>query len=346
MRGSLRILGLLPFIFTFLNMTYAQEVAASRSSATPQIHLDVVVTPKSGAPVGGLQQQDFSILDNKSAQTITSFRAFSANQEPLEVILVIDAVNSSYAGIAYQRTQISRFLKANGGHLAYPTTMVIFTDTGTQMQEDSSTDGNAMDRALEGYVVGLRSITRSTGIYGADERFQLSMKALEGVASRESSKPGRKLILWVSPGWPILSGPGIQLDTKMQQGLFATIVSLSTQLRQERITLYAINPLGAEEGIGRTNYYAGFVKGVKSPGQVNIGDLSLQTLAVQTGGLVLSSSDVAGLLEKSIADGEAYYELSFAAALAEKPNEYHALQVKVAKPGLEARTRTGYYAQP
>jgi hypothetical protein len=28
------------------------------------------------------------------------------------------------------------------------------------------------------------------------------------------------------------------------------------------------------------------------------------------------------------------------------PNEYHALEIKLGKPGLTARTRTGYYAQP
>jgi hypothetical protein len=27
-------------------------------------------------------------------------------------------------------------------------------------------------------------------------------------------------------------------------------------------------------------------------------------------------------------------------------NEYHSLEVKVARPGMTVRTRTGYYAQP
>jgi hypothetical protein len=28
------------------------------------------------------------------------------------------------------------------------------------------------------------------------------------------------------------------------------------------------------------------------------------------------------------------------------PDEYHQLQIKLAKPGLTARTRTGYYSEP
>lgn len=40
-----------------------------------QITLDVVVTDKSGKPVAGLQQQDFTLLDNKEPNKILSFNA-------------------------------------------------------------------------------------------------------------------------------------------------------------------------------------------------------------------------------------------------------------------------------
>ena len=316
------------------------------SGAMPQIHFDVVVSAKTGPPVSGLQQQDFTLLDNKAAQPITSFQAVAGNQQPVEVVLVVDAVNTSYQELAYERGQISNFLKANGGHLAHPTSVVIFTDTGTQMQQGFLTDGNQLSDAFDKLEIGLRNITRSTGIYGADERLDLSLKTLSALVASEAPHPGRKLILWISPGWPILSGPGIQLDNKQRQGIFATIVDLSARLRQARVTLYAVNPLGVNEGVGRAFYYENYVKGVRNPGEVDIGDVSLQALAVQSGGLALSSTAVAQLLEESVADANAYYELTFAAAPAEKPNEYHHIEVKVDKPGLTARTRQGYYAQP
>jgi hypothetical protein len=94
-------------------------------------------------------------------------------------------------------------------------------------------------------------------------------------------------------------------------------------------------------------YYQDFLKGVSKQSQVNVGDLSLQVLAVQSGGLALASdNDVASLLQKCLADTEAYYELSFVPAPADHRDEYHNLLVQVAKPGLTARTRTGYYAEP
>jgi hypothetical protein len=55
---------------------------------------------------------------------------------------------------------------------------------------------------------------------------------------------------------------------------------------------------------------------------------------------------VSSLLKKAMADSDAYYELSFQPPPSEKRDEYHALEIKVTQPGMTARTRTGYYAQP
>ena len=163
----------------------------------------------------------------------------------------------------------------------------------------------------------------------------------------ESSRPGRKLIIWISPGWPYLSGPNIQLDKKQEDSIFADVVSLSTQLRQSHTTLYSIDPIGPSDSVFRTMYYRAFLKGVKKPNQTDLGDLSLQVLASQSGGLASSgSSDIAGSLRRCIADADAFYELTFDPPPAEQPNEYHHLDLLVAKPGLTGRTREGYYLQP
>jgi VWFA-related protein len=314
--------------------------------ANGEIYLDVVVTAKSGGPVAGLQQQDFTLLDNKAPQAITSFQALGGSRAPIEVLLVVDAVNTNYENLGYERDQIEKFLRLEGGHLAHPTALAVFTDTGTQIQEEFTSDGNALSTALETYTVGLRNIRGSSGIYGAEERFQLSIAALEKLAAREAGRPGRKIILWVSPGWPFLSGPRVELDSKQQKQLFATIVSLSTQLRQARVTLYSVDPLGVADIGGRTFYYEEFLKGVSKPNQVQAGNLALEVFAMQSGGQVLKSgNDIAVQLQKCVADTEAYYEISFVPPLADQRDNYHKLEVRVAKPGLMARTRQGYYTQ-
>jgi VWFA-related protein len=174
------------------------------------------------------------------------------------------------------------------------------------------------------------------------------LNMLNSLAAREASKPGRKLVVWISPGWPILSGPRMTLSSRDSQMIFNSIVGASTALRQARITLYSVDPLGmADSGGLRTTYYQVFLQGVTKPSQVQIGNLALQVIATQSGGLALyGSNDIVGGLDRCIADANAFYVMTMEAAPADRPNEYHSLEVKVKTPGLTARTRTGYYAQP
>jgi VWFA-related protein len=310
------------------------------------IQLDVVVAGKPGVAVAGLEQKDFTVLDNKVAQTITSFRAPGGGEEPVRVILVIDGVNSSFQMVAYERGEIDKFLRAQDGELAYPTTLAILTDAGMQIQGGFSRDGNVLSAALDKYEMGLRTITRASTFYGAEERFRISLNGLNLLADHEATQPGRTLIFWISPGWPLISGPGVDLSRKQQQDFFADAVGITSRLRKARITLYDLNPVGAVEDVSREFFYEQFIRGVSRPNDMSIGNLSLQVLALQSGGLVTNTTGVTELLKRYVDDARAYYEVTIEAAPGERPDDYHSLEVKVARQGLAARTITGYYAQP
>ena len=329
------------------------ETAHSAPSvAARQITLDVQVTDKSGAPIRGLQKQDFTLLDDKLPQNILSFRAADAGPNPtadppVEIVLVVDAVNAPFRAVTYERNEIRKFLLQNGGKLAQPVSLIVFSDAGTKIQDGSSRDGNALATLYDQYQTGLRSINRSQGFYGATERFDLSLKTIHSLAAYEATQPGRKLMIWISPGWPYLSGPNVQLTRKEEEQFFNSIVSLSTELRQAGVTLYSIDPLGlADFGI-RTSYYEEFLKGVPSPEKTDAGDLGLQVLAVQSGGRALNTTnDIAAAITSCAADADAFYVLSFEAPPADHADEYHSIAITVDKSGVTARTRTGYYAQP
>jgi VWFA-related protein len=347
MRSDGRLVLVLFVTLWCAGMASAQQNAAPAPPADRKITLDVVVSAKSGPPVADLQQQDFTLLDNNAPQNITSFKVVSGREAPIEVVVVIDAVNANFQTVSVARPEIDKFLRAEGGRLAYPVALVLFTDKGTQSLGSFSTDGNALSAELKQADAGFRSIPRSAGFYGATERFQLSLQALRQLVATMATRPGRKLMLWVSPGWPLLSGPRIVLDSKQQQEIFADIVSLSAQLFQARVTLYNINPLGNSESVSAGSYYKEFLKGISKPSQADVGDLGLPVLATQSGGLVLDfNNDVAGLLRECLSDSAPYYEISFDPTPSDKQDEYHHLEIKVAKPGLTARTHQGYYAQP
>lgn len=316
-----------------------------------QIALDVVVTDKADKtrPVSGLQQQDFTILDNKIPEKIGSFIAVqgAVSEPPAEVVLVIDRVNTAFSNSATVRIQVKKFLGKNEAKLDYPVSMVFVSDAGTETQNPTR-DPNVLIEALDKSAASLRTVNRSQGVYGAADRFQMSLKAVMDIAAYEERKPGRKMLIWISPGWPALTGPRVRLTSKAEQQLFTGIVAASTALRKARITLYSIDPLGvADAGALRTTLYESYLKGVKGPDQAQAENLSLQVLASQSGGRVLNAgNDIAGEIAGCVTDLSAYYVLTFDAPRADAANEYHALEVKIDKPGMTARARTGYYDQP
>jgi VWFA-related protein len=328
----------------------------TRTPAAPgaekQITITVQVTDKSGAPIRGLQQQDFTLLDDKQPLNITAFHAVdhsapASSDSPVEIILVVDAVNAGFQAVTYERNELRKFLLQNDGKLAQPVSLVIFTDTDTKIQNGSSRDGNMLAALYDQYQTGLRVVNRSQGFYGATERFDLSLKLVHALAAHEAAAPGRKLMLWISPGWPLLSGPRVELTSKEEKQIFNSIVATSTELREANVTLYNIDPLGLADFGVRTSYYEEFLKGVPFAKRAVPGDLGLQVLAVQSGGHVLNTTnDLTKAIASCAADAEVYYIVSFQQPKPDHPDEYHSIDVKVDKPGAIARTRTGYYAQP
>lgn len=352
-----RYLSCIP-IFTFCFVASAQPANISGEQGAPppaqtdnRITLYVVANDKSGNPITGLQQQDFTILDNKQPQKIISFEAARGTTQTnadVEIVLVLDAVNTTFTRVAFAREQMDKFLKQDGGRLARPVSIAIFTDAGFNMQRGASRDGNALAAYLDQQETGLRSMNRSQGFYGAADRSDLSLRAVQQLATYEEKRPGRKLVIWISPGWPLLTGPRIELTSKQQQSIFATIVDLSTQLRQSGITLYSVDPLGTSDSVGlQTFYYEQFLKAVTLPKQVQYGNLALQVLAVHSGGRVLNSNnDIASEMERCARDANAYYVLRFDAPAADGPSYYNSIEVKIAQPKIKAQTLSGYYAQP
>src|SRR5580698_3266396 len=164
-------------VFLSLSCGFAQQ---NRS-----ITLDVVVTDKSGKPIPGLEQQDFTLLDNKQPSKILSFDAISggaAADPPVEVILLVDEVNASFRAVSSARQEMEKFLKQNGGELERPTSLVFLSESGIQ-STSSSRDGNTLIAELNQNKNGLRFIGKTQGVYGAGDRVQLSLNALEQFAN-------------------------------------------------------------------------------------------------------------------------------------------------------------------
>jgi len=321
--------------------------------AAGQIRLDVVADDASGKPVTGLEPWDFKVLDNGHPAKILTFRAFDGIEvkpnPPVEVILVIDTANLPFQQVAFVRDQLDAFLRANGGKLKQPTVLVLLSDSGIRIQPRATLDGNAEAEVVRQIKGSVHTINAAMGGEGALERFQLCVRQLEAIADNESKAPGRKLLIWVGPGWPMLTREELEsFSAKDQLRYFDAIVALSTSLREARMPVYSVAPQDSSVGAGvRDTAYMEYLKGVKSPKEADSANLALKVLAVQSGGEVLGpDNDVAGQIARCVADANAFYRISFNPPQAESAGAYHELRVTVDKPGVTVRTNSGYYTHP
>ena len=86
---------------------------------------------------------------------------------------------------------------------------------------------------------------------------------------------------------------------------------------------------------------------MRSPQSVSAANLALPVLAEETGGRVVTASrDLHADLLSCMHDADTYYALTFEQMHTTTPHEFHKVEVKVSRPGLDLRTTTVYYAEP
>lgn len=332
------------FLFS-CTFSYAHDTRTEAVQSKPRtIHLDVVVTRNKSTQVAGLPQSEFTVLDNGVPQRITSFQRMAGNPDSVKVVVILDDVNMNYLRLPYEREQLQKFFRANGGRLAYPTRLVIVYDSGLVMTQGFTQDGAALGKVLDAQQIGQRAISFSAGIEGASNRMEISLHALHKLIATNGTLPGRKIFLWMSPGWAFFSGSQIETSPKQQRWMFREIQSISSDLRKHQITMYAVNPRGTKDPDELRNFYTSFLAPVRTYNQAQYGNLCLQAFVIHSGGRYFNlNNDFAGLMQNALSDLNSYYRITYTPQPGE-PDQYHAIQVKVAQPGLRARTTAGYYS--
>jgi VWFA-related protein len=180
-------------------------------------------------------------------------------------------------------------------------------------------------------------------------RFKLSVSQINQLAMHEADVSGRAILIWVGPGWPELTGSEFKPDTPaMKQNFFDYRVELSTALREAQITMdWVPFPDRQRDAEPHGEAHKALVNGVPSEEQASAASMALPVLVHETGGQSLEDSkDIAASIATCLADAASYYVLAFNSSEASKVGEYHALDVRVNRPGLTARTNRAYYTQP
>ena len=162
----------------------------------------------------------------------------------------------------------------------------------------------------------------------------LSLRALGSIAIDQREIRGRKVVVWISPGWPVKGG-GIG---------FNEATELSTRLREARITLDNVNVWPNPD---QSFNYHDYLDAPRSQKDMQPAKMALQVIAMHTGGLVLDSSgDLDRDIERCAGEVRSFYTLTFNPPHTYQMDEFHDLRVQVTRPALTVRAPTGYYNQP
>ena len=326
------------------------------SEGQPQtVHLDVLVKDKrSGQPLSGLPEPAFTVKDNGQPQKLIGFKAVNANADPeaVHVLIVLDMINIGAETVAWAREQLGEYLKQEAGKLGYPTSIAAMNERGLRIMSGWTTDGNVLNAGLEKMQPDLRFLNRSGGWAARDELMETSVQQFSQILAAEQKIPGRKLVLFISPGWPMMPNQGAFENDKAARWCFNADVALTNELRDDRTAIYDLDTydLGNahhDEGAQDPFYYEGFLKPVTRWSQSQFPDLAMGVFAIHSGGRVMvNGRRISAEINDALRDAGSYYEITYAAPPAGDPNQYHAIDVRVSQPGATVQTLAGYYADP
>jgi VWFA-related protein len=186
----------------------------------------------------------------------------------------------------------------------------------------------------------------------------MSARAIESVVRSMAGLPGRKAFLYVSDGLP--QRPGERLR---EQYFGADTMSLTTdegplfdaiihQANAQQVTFYTLDARGSKGGATTVSAaYSGDT--AETTVRANLDALETMNLqeplidmATITGGrsfLNTSNFDVA--MDAMAEDFDVYYSLGFNARTP-GDGKYHKIEVKVSRPGLNVRHRSGFLDKP
>ena len=170
------------------------------------------------------------------------------------------------------------------------------------------------------------------------EQINAAFSSLIGVAHATAGHPGHKNMVWVGRGFPSFRWDKLPLNT--QEALKNAIANCANILRDARVTLYDIDPVGltaAPPPVDQDGFYVDEPFG---------GQVDFDTMAQATGGQSFHGrNDVDRLIGAGVSDGETFYTLTYKPTIVtQDPKDFRHIQVLLTDRSLRATTREGYFA--
>lgn len=276
-------------------------------AGTDVVLLSVTATDGTHHPVPGLTAADFLVLEDGVRQTIS---AFASDPQPIALSILIDASTSMERKLPIAMDAASGFCRRLRPQDA---AQVIAFNSDTEILQSFTNDAAALERAIRR--------TRASGSTSLYTAVYIALNELNG--QHRPQVPGdvrRQAIVVLSDG---------EDTTSLLH--YEDVLDLS---KRSDVAVYAI---GLRDRADRSDS--------RSRGY-NESDYVLRTLSQSTGGRVFFVDDPAQLpaIYGQIADELAsQYTIGYVSTNAKRDGTWRDIAVRVARPGVTARTKAGYF---
>lgn len=387
----------------------AQETPVFRTD-TRLVEVQVVVTGRGGAPVAGLTEDDFTVLENGKRQKIAFFAApagrSAAGELPAALpaglftnrpeyapgrpkgvtAVVLDVLNMGVRQAEAQyfaRAALARFLRSLQDDELVG---VYVLGNGIRVVHDFSDDPASLARMVKGLrnewpagsagqadamraqaellaqVAGAAGLQQALGpvadleMIETETRVRMTLQQLEMIAEHMAGVPGRKSLVWLSVGMPMLTmtmGPMVRPDghgIPYYHKLTSKYERTASRLAEANVAVYPVDARGLRLGNDTPMFQPdlGVAGGPRSRAQWGREMLwvparetfsSMQFLAEATGGRAFyNANDLETGMRRAVEDLKANYTLAYYTSLRDEDRK-RALEVKVKRRGVEVLAR-------
>ena len=333
----------------------------SPQAAAPRklVNLNVVALDNHDQPVVDLTAADLQVTDGGKAEQIVFFRhnderlqtqaALAAgefsNREGVRTahatVILFDRFNDSMGPSGAAMNELGHALEkmeAGGGDLylyfltkqmkLYPVRPLPGDDSAAAkpLPDSWTHEGRSLIEAANNATFGLR-------VQGLDEGqlIILTYQAVASLAAQMAELPGRKNIVWITHGVPIvirdIAGQPFDFTPYLRR--------LCAQLDRANVALYPVQltppgmamagqPEAQHSGLGSAD--------------------TLDQFAQLTGGRASAGGDFANVIRQAMIDARTSYQIAYEPAESNWDGKFHKLRITTKRKGVKLQSKNGYYA--
>jgi len=318
------------------------------------VRLDVSVLDKNRRPVRNLTAADFTVLDDGEGQPVIAFSAIDI-PDPIEhsarwmrdvgsdvatnrldtrriIAIVMDDCNTDIADSSMARTVARGVVNRLGPN---DSSGVVFTFMGRS--QNFTTDHRQLLAAVDSFYAkksapprpGSAAAGTTPRAGGAPLACQLqgglSRTVLQVATALQDTPEGRKAIVVISPGIPF----NFSMESLQEADDIGDVMAAFQALQRANINVYTFDP-----------------SGLTPDGIVGPRLDTLRTFAESTGGRAVIATNTPEVhVPQVFVENGSYYLLGIPARKPGNRDEFRKLKVTVNRPGVEVRTRAGYFVE-